>query len=294
MEIRLFKAGRSAQRHRPRLSIGRRHAHPPRGPRRSSTSGSEHGRIAVNLRKLCAALVAGIVLVGFSSLSASAHDGSYTPILGIVTTTDYFYPSSGEDPYNGYRVYLSSPRHGNSGSRGECYNPGREENQNGRQFNWRAANGNFIGEAYTRTNPRRNLHSRGYYVAVSPNTRDNRYRANRDASRNWGSDLHIVTHTNASNGCNSSASYLLTLYDESNDQTFASNLGSALNPGVPSSWSHRRRTDLAELGTGATFGDAYVELQFHDNQSAQTWLYGETHKAAWRYGYGVDQYLSYP
>lgn len=211
-----------------------------------------------------------------------------------MNSTDYFYPGSYDDPYNGYRVYLSSPRHPNSGSRGERYNPGREENQNGRQFNWGAANGNFIGDAYDRTNPRRNLHSRGYYVAVSPNSRDNGYIANRNASRNWGADMHIVTHSNATNGCNSSASYLLTHYEESSDEVLASNLGWALNPGVPSNWSHRRRTDLAELGTGASFGDAYVELQFHDNQSTQAWLYGETHKAAWRYGYGVDIHMSYP
>jgi hypothetical protein len=215
--------------------------------------------------------------------------------LGIVTTTDYFYPyGSYDDPYNGYKVYLSAPRHADSGSRGECWNPGREENVNGRQFNWRAANGNFINDTYTTTSHYRNLHARGYYVAVSPNPRDNGYLANRDASRNWGANIHITTHTNASRGCNSSASYLLTMYTQSNDQRVATELGKALDGGVPSSWSNAYRSDLAELGTGASHGDAYVELQFHENQSTQSWLYGETHKAAWRYGWGVDVRLGYP
>lgn len=226
---------------------------------------------------------------------AAAHDGSDTGIYGIVSVTDYFYPSgSYDDPYNGYRVYLSSPRHANSGNRGECWNPGRQENENGRGFNWRAANGNFIGSNYSTTNRSRNLHARGYYVAVSPNTKDDGYITNRDASRNWGSNLHIVTHTNALRGCGSTASYLMTMWSSSTDKALASKIGSLTDPAVPGGWNNPQRTDLAELGRNASHGDAYVELQFHDNQSTQSWLYSSAHEAAWRYGYAVDSYLGYP
>lgn len=239
-------------------------------------------------------LVMGTLLAAFGG-PAVAHDGSDTSIYGIVSTTDYFYPSgSYDDAYNGYRVYLSSPRHSDSGSRGECWNPGRQENENGRGFNWRAANGNFVGATYTTSNRGRNLHARGYFVAVSPNTKDNGYIANRDASYNWGSNIHIVTHTNALSGCGSTASYLATMWSSSLDYALAQKVGSLTDPEVPGGWSNPQRTDLAELGRNASHGDTYVELQFHDNQTTQSWLYGDAHTAAWRFGYGVDSRLGYP
>ena len=241
------------------------------------------------------ALAMCVGMVAASAAPALAHDAGDTPVFGIVAVEDRFAPHGAyDDPFNGYRVYLSSPRHADSGSRGECRNPGREENVNGRQFNWRAANGNLIGKSREPRSRLRNLHARGYGVIVSPNTRDNGYLANRTASRNWGSDIHIVTHTNAFRGCNSSASYLLTMYFNSNDRALATELATALDGGVPAGRVTSFRSDLAELSTGATRGDAYVELQFHDNQATQRWLYGQSQHAAWRYGFAVDRYLNYP
>lgn len=120
-------------------------------------------------------VLAAVALVGGAGYSsATAHDGSDTAIYGIVTSVDYFASDNGlnDDIQNGRRVSLSSPRHTDSGSRGECMNPGRQENENGRGFNWRAANGNYVGTTYSTTNRSRNLHARGYYVLVGPNTKD--------------------------------------------------------------------------------------------------------------------------
>ena len=103
-------------------------------------------------------------------------------------------------PWNGVRVYLSSPRHASSGERGEC---GWEENVNGRIFNLYAADLNDQGETLT---------TRGYQTRVSPNSRDDGWRLNRDESNNWGADIHIVTHTNAYVGCDNPAQYLLVMY----------------------------------------------------------------------------------
>lgn len=234
-------------------------------------------------------------VIAFTLSSASAHDDSDTNVYGITSVTDYFYPSgSYDDPYNGVRVYLSSPRHSNSGSRGECMNPGRQENENGRGFNWRAANGNYIGTTYDATSHGRNLHARGYYVAVSPNSKDDGFIANRTASQNWGSDIHIITHTNAGKNCPDTSNYLLTIYEHSNDHTLAEQLGLTLDYYVPGPRSIWQRTDLSELETNATYGDAYVELQFHSNQTTQSWLYSHAHEAAWRYGTAVDIRLAYP
>lgn len=231
------------------------------------------------------------------SVPASAHDGDTTVgPYGIVSTTQTFSPSgSSDDSYNGYRVYLSSPRHVDSGSRGECWNPGRQENENGRGANWRAANGVYVGDTYSPTSHSRNLHARGYRTYVSKNTKvADGFLHNRTESWNLGAHLHIVTHSNASSGCNSSASYLLTHYNQSNDQQLASDLRQQLDGWVPGSSQQWQRTDFAELSTNAPHGDAYVELQFHDNQTTQSWLYSSIYRAAWAYGAGVDVHMGYP
>lgn len=210
---------------------------------------------------------------------------------GIVTSDEYHYP---DGTYNGVKVFLSSPRHSNSGSRGECYDPGREENWNGRRFNWYAADGNYYNGSYTSTNSYRNLTSRNYWVVVSRNTKDDGFLNNRQNSQAWGSDVHIITHTNAHTGCPSSASHLVTEYTHSNDNTLASRIGQDLDPATPAGHSHRSAS-WAELQTNATYGDAYVEVVFHDNQPAQEWMYYSSHKhGSWRYGWSVDKLLGYP
>lgn len=112
--------------------------------------------------------------------------------------------------------------------------------------------------------------------------------------RNFGANIYIITHTNASAGCSSGGNYMMTMWEHSTDQSLAGVLGAQLDNGVPGTWSNVQRTDLAELEANVSNGDVYVELQFHDNQTNQTWLYNQAHTAAWRYGLGVDAYLGYP
>jgi hypothetical protein len=132
---------------------------------------------------------------------------------------------------------------------------------------------------------------------VSRNSRDDGYLANRTTSQNWGSDIHIVSHTNAvSGGCGSSSSnYLYTAYNQTaSDKPLATDLGTQLNPDVPSTWTQVQRTDLSELSTNATYGDAYVEIQFHTYQPTQSWLFSQYIYATADYGIGVDVRLNYP
>lgn len=234
---------------------------------------------------------------------ALAHDGADTARYGIVNASDDFNPSgSTDDSDNGYRIYLSSPRHSNSGSRGECMNPGRQENVNGREWNWYAANGFYYAGLYQPSSHNRNVHSRGYRVRLSPNTKDDGYMENSTASQNYGSDLHIVTHTNAAgNGCPNSTSYFLAIYrggqqkDQDTAQAFYDIMKDVApggqNIGTDTAWFGGT---LAELSTNASMGDAYMELVFHTNQSAQSWIYSETDPNAWNYGYAVDTRLGYP
>lgn len=246
--------------------------------------------------RVTAGLVALGALAWGTTVPATAHDGADTTTYGIVSAVDYFAPDNGlnDDVYNGRRVFLSSPRHTDSGGRGECMNPGRQENENGRGFNWRAANGNYVGSTYTTTNRSRNLHSRGYYVLVGPNTKDGGVSANVTLGRNFGANIYIITHTNASTGCSSGGNYMMTMWEHTNDQSLAGALGGQLDAGVPGTWSNVQRTNLEELEANVSNGDVYVELQFHDNQTTQSWLYNQAHTAAWRYGLGVDVYLGYP
>lgn len=196
--------------------------------------------------------------------------------------------------WNGYKVFLSSPRHSNSGSKGECENPGYEENVNGRWYNWHAATGNWYAGVKDYDAPGRNLQTRGYKVAVSRNSRDNNYANNRDVSRNWNSDIHIISHSNGTDGCPSPTQYVLTMYEHDNDERLAKEIGPKLDTYFPGPLNMWQETGLLELETNADRGDAYVELQFHDNRSRQTWLHDESHKYAFVYGWAVDVHLDYP
>lgn len=242
-------------------------------------------------------LVATLLLVGSISSTASAHDASNTSIYGITTSWDYFAPSgSNDDASNGLRIHLSSPRHTDSGSRGERTNPGRQENEDGRGFNWRAANGNYVNTTYTTTSRSRNLHARGYLVWVGPNPRDGNLAANRTHAQNWGAHITIITHSNAGSP---STPYNLIMWDSNTDRLTAQQLSTTLGPGVPGPERIGEDQDWAgfelyELDGNAIFGDAYLELQFHSVQSSQTWMYNQAHTAAWRVGSAVDIRLGHP
>lgn len=159
---------------------------------------------------------------------------------------------------------------------------GNEENVNGRRFNWHAGNGDWLNGTLAPGLTVTNLHGRGYTVRVSKNSRDEGYLQNRDNSRNWGSDIHIITHTNGNDGCNTGLDYLETMWahdaDSLDDRALASALRIDLNPYVPGTGRIDQRPLLTELSTNRRWGDAYVELQFHDNSVNNQWLQGESKK----------------
>lgn len=229
------------------------------------------------------ALVMTALLVG--SMALTAH-GSHT----VITSSDVTYnPSS----WNGYKVYLSSPRHSDSGGRGEC---GWEENINGRHWNIYAASTTSGGQG--------GLKNRGYKVTVSANARDNGWATNRQSSNNWGADVHIVTHTNATgSGCGEPAQYLLVMYrsGDNNSIGFKNDLITTLNPAVPGGSNSWDCDHLGECNNNLLAAHrAYVELFFHTSQSAvSNWFQagggvGDGIDSAWRLGYGVDLHLGYP
>lgn len=129
---------------------------------------------------------------------------------------------------------------------------------------------------------------------VGPNPKDGGIAANRTHAQNWGADLTIITHSNAGGG-----SYNLVMWDSAQGKRFATQLSKSLGPGVPGgdnvgSDNTYVGGNLYELKGDAAHGDAYVELQFHDNQSMQSWMYNQAHTAAYRYGVAADIFLGYP
>ncbi|HET8643514.1 MAG TPA: hypothetical protein VFM37_16380, partial [Pseudonocardiaceae bacterium] len=114
----------------------------------------------------------GIAVLSIALLTAGTCK---KPPHGISDVSETFEPRG--VPWNGVKVYLSSPRHSNSGNRGEC---GWEENVNGRIFNLYAADLNDSAAT---------LSTRGYQTRVSANSRDDGWRLNRDESNNWGADV---------------------------------------------------------------------------------------------------------
>lgn len=228
-------------------------------------------------------------LLAYIGAGVAVAMGVATVMASHTTIVSYdvaYEPSS----WNGYKVYLSSPRHASSGSRGEC---GWEENKNGRHWNVWAAAFNTGGAG--------SLLSRGYRVTVSANARDDGATTNKNSSNNWGANVHIVTHTNASNGCSSSAQYLLVMYRTgvANSTALRTELLDLLNPVLPGGQNSWNCDTFIECNSVSASHRAYVELFFHDNQASVDWYQagggeGTGVTNSWRYGYAVDRRLGYP
>ncbi|MGH9290197.1 MAG: hypothetical protein ACRD0V_18200 [Acidimicrobiales bacterium] len=102
-----------------------------------------------------------VVPVGLALLLGACHKSPYPEVTAETETV-------GGGTGHATRVYLSSPRHASSGSRGEC---GWEENVNGRTANMWAATAD--------TSSYQGLAGRDYLVYVSANARDDGYLLNR-------------------------------------------------------------------------------------------------------------------
>ena len=251
-------------------------------------SGGAARRYALALGSVAGAV--GLAQVGVATAThtvITANDTTLSPTI-----------SNGQ-PANGWYVYLSSPRHDDSGSRGEC---GWEENINGRHFNYYAMAGNYYNGTPSPNHTYRNLVSRGYKTNVGANAQDGRWWDNRTSGNNWGADVYIITHTNAYGGCDSSPDYSLIM-DRSHTQS--QNLSDKLETWVdslPLGVSTNRWPDTNSENNSSNSAPyrSYVELFFHDNQDSVDWFEGGTFaggigvKYAYIYGVAVDMTLGYP
>lgn len=225
-------------------------------------------------------LAIGAVALWVSSASWAVHTE--------ITSADY---ASASNPWNGKKVYLSSPRHSSSGQRGEC---GWEENINGRYWNFYAAVVNTGGGG--------SFHDRTYDVQVSGNARDDLYMQNVQMANSWGADVYIVTHTNAFGSCGNSASYVRVMYRTGvpDSSGLATELMNELDPALPGGQSGTDCDGLDECLYANATHRSYVELFFHTNPSAVSWFQGSGTegnggvKESWRYGWAVDLRLGYP
>jgi hypothetical protein len=252
----------------------RRHGH---GDRRSRSAGKPRRRHLIGIT------FASVVLLTAGTCKQPPHR--------ISDVSQTFEPR--DVPWNGVKVYLSSPRHASSGERGEC---GWEENVNGRIFNLYAADLNDSDTLGTLT-------TRGYETRVSPNSRDDGWRLNRDESNNWGANVHIVTHTNAFQGCDNPAQYLLVMFKtgDANSIDLKDKLLQQLDPRIPGGQNSWNCDNLGECGANAAH-TAYIELFFHTNQAAVDWFIGPGSDPEARggmdaspyLGVALDEHLGYP
>jgi hypothetical protein len=202
---------------------------------------------------------AAVLPVAFALLLGACHKSPYPEVTAETMTF-------GGGTGHATRVYLSSPRHSSSGSRGEC---GWEENVNGRTANMWAATAD--------TSSYQGLAGRSYLVYVSANARDDGYLLNRQESNNVGAQVHVPTHTNANGaGCGDAAQYVLVMFKEgdANSTGLRDQLLAKLDPVVPghgNSWNCLGV--LAECSANAAHV-AYVELFFHTNKAATDWFMG--------------------
>lgn len=167
------------------------------------------------------------------------------------------------------RIFLSSPTHVESGSRGEC---GWEENVNGRTINMTAAS---FGPGFEYLG----LQQRGYTVQVGPNARDGNIQKVLQLSAAFGPNVHLVAHSNANGaGCGDDAQYTLVM-NKLNAQSAALQdaLLAELDPIVPggqNEWDCTNVQPLLECSAAAP-NVVYVEMFFHTNQAATDWFMGD-------------------
>ena len=243
------------------------------------------------------------LLMGFIVGSGPTASAGHTEYTFETSTYDAGAFDDDRDGFNGMKVYLSSPRHTDSGSRGEL---GWDENINGRLWNTTAAQSSLLAGSET-TSRFRNIGARGYNVKVSGNARDGAIVANVREANNWGADVYVTSHTNAGGG-----DYFLTMTDQNGstlDRALRASMATHLGESVPTGTSVRQATDagpftngrnLAELGaSNAASYVVYNEVIFHDNAEHVTWFGAEGDDLrvtfnAWRYGWAVDMALGYP
>jgi len=250
-----------------------------------------------------AAVVGGVAgaAIGLGAVTASA---SHTEI----TANDVEYtalPVAGGDSYNGYRVYLASPRHASSGSRGEL---GWDENINGRHWGNYAASSSYYFGTSAPTNRLRNLNSRGYKVRLSGNSdnaADGDWATNRTNGNNFGADVYIVTHTNANDTDSNTppGDYVLTMWrNDANSIDLSADVLAWANLAVPAGGTNS--WDVAGIaGEINSQNEAnhvtYLELFFHNNQCHVNWFEGGGGsglgvKYASVIGTALDGHLNYP
>lgn len=242
-------------------------------------------------------------------LSPSASTGIGEPgsdPRGITSFDETYGPLDGK-AWNGVKVYLSSARHADSGQRGECM-PGFEENVNSRYWNYWAAHSDFYGETLQPFSEYRNLRSRGYQVVVSANDRpvpDGRgAQLNRDASNNWGADVHLVSHTNATRlGCQQfipiNGTEVISHLGNANGLALRDALVTRLDPALPGNTIATQSVQLGEIDPAQTFAPhkAYVELIHHTDPGSQEFFSSNQTRIparTWRYGWAVDTILNSP
>jgi hypothetical protein len=231
---------------------------------------------------------AAVLLVGFGLLLGACHKSPYPEITAETKTF-------GGETGHGTRVYLSSPRHSSSGSRGEC---GWEENVNGRTANMWAATAD--------TSSYQGLAGRNYLVYVSANAKDNGFLQNREESNNLGAQVHVPVHTNANVGCGDSAQYVLVMFKEgdANSTGLRDQLLATLDPVVPGGRNTWNCFGVLAECSAAASHVAYVELFFHTNKAASDWFMGShdgkcTQGCGWQAGGkgladAIDDHLGNP
>ncbi|WP_183093226.1 N-acetylmuramoyl-L-alanine amidase [Nocardioides stalactiti] len=191
--------------------------------------------------------------------------------------------------WNGKKVYLSVACHDGNDDipGGDCIS------NSGCDGYWENGASNKIANAAVAGDGAgRNLLERFYYVSKGRGTLNE----NVENSNEWGADLHVPLHTNASNetcsNTNAGAHGTKALYEGSGDERCARILQRKVGADSPGTDDDPvKRDDLGELSLPDA-PSCYLEAEFHTWQKGVDWIRKET---SWSYRIGgtVDEFFGY-
>lgn len=110
-------------------------------------------------------------------------------------------------------------------------------------------------------------------------------------SNSWGSDLHVIIHTNAFNGKTTGGTLVMIYSNEEKNKKAGESILNAVAPISPGKdYTLKTNPQLAELNSTKAIA-VYIEIEFHDTIDGAKWIIENTKSIAQAITKGICNYF---